>query len=52
MSVDRLLYQVWDDPYERTRGVVKVTVYSLRQKLGNPSLIHFQAGHGYRLAAD
>ena len=50
VSVDRLLYHVWDDPYERTRGVVKVTVYSLRQKLGTPALVHFQAGHGYRLA--
>ena len=49
VSVDRLLYHVWDDPHERTRGVVKVTVYSLRQKLGLPSPVEFQAGHGYRM---
>lgn len=51
VTVDDLLEEVWEDPYERTRGVVKVVVYGLRRKLGYPDLIDSSAGHGYRLAA-
>lgn len=51
VTVDDLLEEVWEDPYERTRGVVKVVVYGLRRKLGDPDLIDSSAGHGYRLAA-
>lgn len=51
VDVDDLLDQVWEDPYEQSRGVVKVTVYGLRKKLGPPPVIEFDAGFGYRLAA-
>jgi DNA-binding response OmpR family regulator len=50
VAVDDLLEEVWEDPYERTRGVVKVVIYGLRRKLGAPDLIDSVAGHGYRLA--
>lgn len=45
----RLLDEVWDDPFDRTQGVVKVVVHSLRRKLGDPPVLHTEAGHGYRI---
>lgn len=44
-----LLDEVWDDPFDRSRGVVKVVVFSLRRKLGNPPVIQTEVGHGYRI---
>ncbi|GAA3616774.1 response regulator transcription factor [Microlunatus ginsengisoli] len=52
VDVDDLLDQVWEDPLEQSRGVVKVTVYGLRKKLGAPPLIEYEAGFGYRLSGD
>ncbi len=49
LTPTRLLDEVWDDPFDRTRGVVKVVVHSLRRKLGDPPVIHTEAGHGYRI---
>ncbi len=49
VTVHDLLTRVWDEPDERTRGVVKVAVYSLRRKLGHPDPIVYEAGNGYRL---
>jgi len=49
VTVDELLDEVWEAPLERTRGVVKVLMYSLRKKLGEPGLIVSEAGHGYRI---
>ena len=49
LTPERLLDDVWDDPFDRTRGVVKVVVHSLRRKLGEPPVISTEAGHGYRL---
>ncbi len=49
VTADELLDEVWDDPDERTRGVVKVAVYALRKKLGPPDVIVSEAGHGYRI---
>ncbi len=48
-SVDQLLDAVWEDPYDRTRGVVKVLIYGLRKKLGFPGVIGHEPGHGYRI---
>lgn len=45
-----LLDAVWEDPFDTSRGVVKVVVFSLRRKLGDPPVISTEAGHGYRIA--
>lgn len=52
LSAENLLDQIWDDPFQADRGVVKVVVYSLRKKLGPPSVIAFEAGHGYRVGPE
>jgi len=44
-----LLDQVWEDPFDRSRGVVKAVVFALRRKLGNPQVIGTEPGHGYRI---
>lgn len=49
VSADDLLDEVWDEPQERTRGVVKIVVHTLRRKLGAPTVIHSAAGYGYRM---
>ncbi|WP_136056976.1 response regulator transcription factor [Microbacterium sp. K24] len=49
VSSDDLLDEVWDEPLERTRGVVKIVVHTLRRKLGEPAVIQSAAGHGYRM---
>lgn len=49
VSSDDLLDEVWDEPRERTRGVVKIVVHTLRRKLGEPAVIESAAGHGYRM---
>lgn len=51
VSADDLLDEVWDEPLERTRGVVKIVVHTLRRKLGAPTVIQSAAGHGYRVGA-
>ncbi len=51
VSADDLLDDVWEEPLERTRGVVKIVVHTLRRKLGAPVAIQSAAGHGYRIGA-
>ena len=51
LTADELLDEVWDDPFQADRGVVKVAVYALRKKLGSPPVIVSEPGLGYRLAA-
>lgn len=47
---DELLAEVWESGTERSRSVVKITVHTLRRKLGAPDVIHTSSGHGYRIA--
>ncbi|MCU1440354.1 MAG: DNA-binding response regulator [Rhodoglobus sp.] len=51
VNADELLDEVWEEPDERTRGVVKIVVHTLRRKLGSPAVIHSAAGYGYRMGA-
>jgi DNA-binding response OmpR family regulator len=51
VTADDLLDDVWDEPLERTRGVVKIVVHTLRRKLGEPQLITSAPGRGYRIGA-
>ncbi len=49
VTVEELLDEVWANPDERTRTVVKATIHTLRRKLGDPDLIESAAGYGYRI---
>ena len=49
VSAEELLERVWDahaDPFTTT---VRVTVATLRRKVGDPQVIHTVIGAGYRL---
>jgi DNA-binding response OmpR family regulator len=52
VSTEELLERVWDantDPFTTT---VRVTVMTLRKKIGDPPLIETVVGTGYRIAAE
>lgn len=52
VTADDLLADVWESGAERTRSVVKLTIHTLRRKLGAPDLIHTSPGLGYRIGAE
>ncbi|WP_130412234.1 response regulator transcription factor [Xylanimonas ulmi] len=49
VSVDEIVEDVWEQPDERRRTVVKATVHTLRRKLGVPDPIESAPGFGYRI---
>lgn len=49
VGADRLYKEVWKDDHARTRGIVKTTVYSIRNKIGLPGFIETIPGQGYRI---
>jgi DNA-binding response OmpR family regulator len=49
VSGEELLERVWDENTDPFSNVVRVTVMTLRKKLGEPPLIETVAGAGYRL---
>lgn len=49
VSAERLLEQAWDENIDPFTNVVRVTVMTLRRKLGDPPVLHTVAGVGYRL---
>lgn len=49
VSSEELLEKVWDEYTDPFTNVVRVTVMTLRRKLGEPPLIETVAGVGYRL---
>lgn len=49
IEVEELLDEVWGSADYHSRGIVKSAVYTLRKKLGEPSLIQAVNGRGYRL---
>jgi DNA-binding response OmpR family regulator len=51
VTAEELLDDVWDEPLDRTRGVVKIVVHTLRRKLGAPAVIQSAVGYGYRMGA-
>ncbi len=51
VSAEELLDRVWDEHLDPTTNVVRVTVMTLRRKLGDPQPIATAVGQGYRLAA-
>lgn len=51
LTVEDLLADVWEHGAERTRSVVKLTIHTLRRKLGDPDVVHTSPGLGYRIGA-
>ena len=49
VSGEELLEKVWDENTDPFSNVVRVTIMTLRRKLGEPPLIETVAGAGYRL---
>jgi DNA-binding response OmpR family regulator len=49
VSPETLLDQVWDDNVDPFTNVVRVTVMTLRKKLGSPPMIETVIGAGYRV---
>ncbi len=49
VSPETLLDQVWDDQVDPFTNVVRVTIMTLRKKLGAPPLIATVVGAGYRI---
>ncbi|HHX46473.1 MAG TPA: response regulator transcription factor [Brevibacterium sp.] len=51
LTTDDLLADVWESGSERTPSVVRLTIHTLRRKLGRPAVIHTSPGLGYRIGA-
>jgi DNA-binding response OmpR family regulator len=49
VTAEDLLADVWESGSERTRSVVKLTIHTLRRKLGVPDVIRTSPGLGYRI---
>ena len=49
VSPETLLDQVWDDHVDPFTNVVRVTIMTLRKKLGAPPIIETVVGAGYRI---
>lgn len=50
VSSEELLDRVWDENADPFTTTVRVTVMTLRRKLGDPSVVQTVVGSGYRLA--
>ncbi|WP_067510236.1 response regulator transcription factor [Actinoplanes sp. TFC3] len=51
VSAEDLLEQAWDEHTDPFTNVIRVTVMTLRRKLGDPPVIHTVPRTGYRLGA-
>jgi len=49
VSNDDLLHEVWDENADPLTTTVRVTMMTLRRKLGEPAIIHTVVGSGYRI---
>jgi DNA-binding response OmpR family regulator len=49
VSAEELMERVWDDRLDPFSNAVRVTIQTLRRKLGDPPLISTVVGRGYRL---
>jgi DNA-binding response OmpR family regulator len=50
VSAEQLLERVWDDQIDPFTNVVRMTIMTLRRKLGEPPAVETVIGVGYRLA--
>jgi DNA-binding response OmpR family regulator len=51
VSSEELLDRVWDENADPFTTTVRVTVMTLRRKLGEPGLVETVVGAGYRVPA-
>ena len=49
VSSEELLERVWDENADPATTIVRVTVMTLRRKLGEPTVVHTVVGAGYRV---
>ena len=49
VSAEELMERVWDDKLDPFSNIVRVTILTLRRKLGDPAVIETAPGAGYRL---
>ena len=49
LSAEELLERVWDENADPFTNSVRMTVMTLRRKLGEPAIVHTVPGAGYRL---
>ena len=49
VSAEELLEKAWDENADPFTNVVRVTIMTLRRKLGDPPLIETIAGVGYKI---
>jgi DNA-binding response OmpR family regulator len=49
VSAEELMERVWDDKLDPFSNIVRVTILTLRRKLGDPAVIETVPGAGYRL---
>jgi DNA-binding response OmpR family regulator len=47
--LEELMERVWDDKLDPFSNIVRVTILTLRRKLGDPAVIETAPGAGYRL---
>lgn len=52
VSAEELLERVWDEEADPFTNAVRITVMTLRRKLGEPSIVETVVGVGYRLIDD
>lgn len=52
VSAEELLERVWDEAADPFTNAIRITVMTLRRKLGDPPLIETVIGVGYRLCDD
>jgi DNA-binding response OmpR family regulator len=50
VSAEELLERVWDDQIDPFTNVVRMTIMTLRRKLGDPPVIETVIGIGYRMS--
>ena len=50
LSAEQLLERVWDDQTDPFTNVVRMTIMTLRRKLGDPPVVDTVIGVGYRMA--
>jgi two-component system response regulator VanR len=49
VAPDELLEKVWDEGTDPFTNTVRMTVMTLRRKLGDPPVVHTVRGAGYRV---
>ena len=49
VSAEELLEKVWDENTDPFTNVVRVTIMTLRRKLGEPPLVETVTGVGYKI---